>query len=214
MRPHAKSVVSPDVVRNELLTKEFGHTRFIGLERTMDASTRRARTLAAAVMITGSAVVGFVAGRTSAWLVPVGAGQAPQRLSLSDDASKTHAPAAIPGTSASTGMPLGRADKPQAEPHGVGSERLSGTVSLAPAGTPDKQPAAATEPEPPRVILLNPESAAKQSDQIATPSEPVRPASNTDDIERCAKRFSSFRRSDGTYQPYGGRERERCPFLQ
>ncbi len=33
-------------------------------------------------------------------------------------------------------------------------------------------------------------------------------------IAECERRYSSFRRSDGTYQPYGRSSREVCPFLR
>jgi hypothetical protein len=34
------------------------------------------------------------------------------------------------------------------------------------------------------------------------------------DVEECERRYSSFRRSDGTYQPFGGGPRQRCPHLR
>jgi len=33
-------------------------------------------------------------------------------------------------------------------------------------------------------------------------------------LAECERRYSSFRRSDGTYQPYGSRPRELCPLLR
>ena len=33
-------------------------------------------------------------------------------------------------------------------------------------------------------------------------------------IAECESRYTSFRRSDGTYQPYGRSSRELCPFLR
>jgi hypothetical protein len=33
-------------------------------------------------------------------------------------------------------------------------------------------------------------------------------------IAACERRYSSFRRSDGTYQPFGGGPRLRCPLLR
>jgi hypothetical protein len=33
-------------------------------------------------------------------------------------------------------------------------------------------------------------------------------------LEECERRYSSIRRSDGTYQPFGGGPRMRCPHLR
>jgi hypothetical protein len=49
----------------------------------------------------------------------------------------------------------------------------------------------------------------RESAAAAAPGNPT-PAGS----EECARRFSSFQPSDGTYQPYGGGRRERCPLLR
>jgi BA14K-like protein len=71
------------------------------------------------------------------------------------------------------------------------------------------------------VTLINPGSAdagrdaqergasRRESAAAAAPGNPT-PAGS----EECARRFSSFQPSDGTYQPYGGGPRARCPLLR
>lgn len=73
----------------------------------------------------------------------------------------------------------------------------------------------------PRIKLINP----SQANSATAPAEPARKA-EVDPIERieseadrqglaaCERRYSSFRRSDGTYQPFGGGPRQRCPQLR
>jgi hypothetical protein len=88
----------------------------------------------------------------------------------------------------------------------------------------------ASTPQPPNVKVINSgQGDLRQSD----PRIAVAPASPKSDapeksapesagagepdhagIAACEKRYSSFRRSDGTYQPYGGGARQRCPLLR
>ena len=77
----------------------------------------------------------------------------------------------------------------------------------------------------PNVKLINPGEAissnAGEPERSAAAAAPTKPAadvaeSETDrqDIAACERRYSSFRRSDGTYQPFGGGARLRCPLLR
>ena len=68
----------------------------------------------------------------------------------------------------------------------------------------------------PNVKLINPGEA-----DLGAAAEPTKPEADLADIETdrpgvaaCEKRYSSFRRSDGTYQPFGGGPRLRCPLLR
>ncbi|MEL6299952.1 MAG: BA14K family protein [Pseudomonadota bacterium] len=49
---------------------------------------------------------------------------------------------------------------------------------------------------------------------IANSARGTRGRAYRGDWERCDDRFRSFRRSDGTYQPYGGGPRRLCPYLR
>ena len=73
------------------------------------------------------------------------------------------------------------------------------------------------------VTLLNPGSADAGPDaqgrgssrrESGAGAQPNSPASVSAGSEECARRFSSFQPSDGTYQPYGGGPRARCPLLR
>jgi BA14K-like protein len=76
------------------------------------------------------------------------------------------------------------------------------------------------EDKPPglNVQLINPgqDNAPRVATEPARAADPNQLESETDrqDIAACEKRYSSFRRSDGTYQPYGGGARQRCPLLR
>src|SRR5262245_40902969 len=77
----------------------------------------------------------------------------------------------------------------------------------------------------PRIKLINPSQNPSQANSATGPAEPARKA-EVDPTERieseadrqglaaCERRYSSFRRSDGTYQPFGGGPRQRCPLLR
>jgi BA14K-like protein len=69
----------------------------------------------------------------------------------------------------------------------------------------------------PNVKLINP----SETDLGAAAAEPTKPDADVAEIETdrqgiaaCERRYSSFRRSDGTYQPFGGGPRLRCPLLR
>jgi hypothetical protein len=68
------------------------------------------------------------------------------------------------------------------------------------------------------VQLINPgqDNAPRVATESARAADANQLESETDrqDIAACEKRYSSFRRSDGTYQPYGGGARQRCPLLR
>jgi hypothetical protein len=69
----------------------------------------------------------------------------------------------------------------------------------------------------PNVKLINP----SETDLGAAAAEPTKPDADVAEIETdrqgiaaCERRYSSFRRSDGSYQPFGGGPRLRCPLLR
>jgi BA14K-like protein len=71
----------------------------------------------------------------------------------------------------------------------------------------------------PNVTLINP----GQEDARAAAAEPAAKseagmaefeAADRQGIAACERRYSSFRRNDGTYQPFGGGPRQRCPLLR
>jgi hypothetical protein len=76
------------------------------------------------------------------------------------------------------------------------------------------------EDKPPgvNVQLINPgqDNAPRVATEATRAADADKLESETDrqDIAACERRYSSFRRSDGTYQPYGGGARQRCPLLR
>lgn|GEM_PF-6806285 len=85
-----------------------------------------------------------------------------------------------------------------------------------------KSPAEA-EPARPPVVLINPGAAQGSQSGKRADDEPAASGSRGTSqpgmaaaagAEECQRRFSSFRSSDGTYQPYGGGPRQRCPLLR
>ena len=93
------------------------------------------------------------------------------------------------------------------------------------AASGDRTPSAVANDEEggaaPSVKVINP----TPGDRRAAAAEAVSKSDGNDsggaetEIDRpgitaCERRYSSFRRSDGTYQPYGGGSRQRCPLLR
>jgi BA14K-like protein len=57
-------------------------------------------------------------------------------------------------------------------------------------------------------------TASAPEQRNASDSSGGEPEPDREAIAACERRYSSFRRSDGTYQPYGGGTRQRCPLLR
>jgi hypothetical protein len=175
---------------------------------------RRAR--AALAMVIASVAVGFMAGRASVWLVPF---DAPAVANARTAA--VHASDAIPRPQARQPEQPANEKTPRtaaAEPAQPAVERSRTIHFLAPAVDREAPPPDAN-PARPGVTLINPGSAEAR----ANPSEPSRAGresagksadSSPEGAEGCQRRFSSFRASDGTYQPFGGGARARCPLLR
>jgi len=70
----------------------------------------------------------------------------------------------------------------------------------------------------PPIKLINPTQADAASATAApvgkAAADPIESEADRQDIAACERRYSSFRRSDGTYQPFGGGPRQRCPMLR
>ena len=175
------------------------------------------RVIAAITLIAAGWAVGFFSGRMSAWIFPVAN---PDLVALK---SALEHPAPIPATS--TRSPSDVTPAPAAE-----KERPSLALSPAPAEQDGAEPAdTAKTPSPParapeqaepqrkppqrEAVLVNPEwTATPRREPKADPVE--RNRVDDADIAECERRYSSFRASDGTYQPYGRNSRILCPFLR
>jgi BA14K-like protein len=90
----------------------------------------------------------------------------------------------------------------------------------AAAGDPPGSPSAsaAETPHAPLIKLINPGPAAPATG-LAEPARKAEADASASEADRqglaaCKRRYSSFRHSDGTYQPFGGGARQRCPLLR
>jgi hypothetical protein len=156
--------------------------------------------------------------------VATGAASARQRPGRAETEPEAHLPAT---TSPSGSAPVAEAARvltpAEASPPGVGVQAPAVGVNLL-AASADRASAADQDKVPgSNVKLINP----SQRDTVAAVPEPSGNVDNSkpDDsladhdtdrqgIATCERRYTSFRRSDGTYQPFGGGARLRCPFLR
>ena len=160
-------------------------------------------------LVLGVWALGFFFGRVSAWLVPVTTTEMVkiERIHLRPLAIASDAP------------PSKMAEAPAAAPM-----LRAGSITLASTNeTPDHQ--AGTGP------VLRPDTEPRVSISIdelqrGRAAHAQRRGRNQDDrrvfagdfrddaLSQCERRFVSFRRSDGTYQPFNRPGRELCPFLR
>ena len=203
-----------------------------------------ARAATALILVTVSVSLVFAAGRMSAWIVPVTGtpravadGQekvkhpdaAPARPAL---AMKSRAAPSSPGViEAAIGDAKRSTDL--ATPSVVAnSGETSGAVArtVAEGVLRGVEVAARQIPPTPDQSVVSPELAAPKAPvalnagadgfrttddrqpMAAGRQEPDRSADDT--AGQCERRYSSFRRSDGTYQPFDGGPRKRCPLLR
>ena len=144
--------------------------------------------------------LGFCFGRVSAWLIPVTTSQTVtiERIHLRPLAIASDAP------------PSKMAEAP------AGKAMLrAGSITLA--STTDKaDPPSVTDP------IFRPGAEPRGSGAIEEPGTAgkgqrrvLAGGSFSDDaLSACERRFVSFRRSDGTYQPFNRATPELCPFLR
>jgi hypothetical protein len=203
-----------------------------------------ARAATALILVTVSVSLVFAAGRMSAWIVPVTGtpravadGQekvkhpdaAPAKPAL---AMKSRAAPSSPGViEAAIGDAKRSTDL--ATPSVVAnSGETSGAVArtVAEGVLRGVEVAARQIPPTPDQSVVSPELAAPKAPvalnagangfratddgqpMAAGRQEPDRSADDT--AGQCERRYSSFRRSDGTYQPFDGGPRKRCPLLR
>jgi hypothetical protein len=174
----------------------------------MDSRTQT-RMAAAAIMMVGSATVGLVAGRMSAWVVPVETARSPAVSSVKPKTAEPPKPVVL-------ALP---SPEPQAELHTEppGGDVPPRHVPLSVASG-DATPEMSASAAPPQLTIVNPHSAANgfvAGDEGTSQPDPAVARGSLDSaVAQCERRYSSFRRSDGTYQPYGSGTRRPCPLLR
>ena len=195
--------------------------------RTMDG-THQNRAIAAVVLLGVGWGIGFFAGRMSAWLFPVAQ---TSTAALSGTMQSAAAPG-IPPAIKRVSRLAPPAEKPQAEAAAPPDTQTQTDRSTTGSASGES-----------RVVLVNPDwKQGETSDRTASEERELRDLAGYSDTEtgrerlmardddppadstrsrtfggealaRCQRQYSSFRESDGTYQPYGRRGRELCPHL-
>ena len=129
-------------------------------------------------------------------------------------AAKGEAKAAVPGN-APAGLGPTSSDKEPAKAGDMASAPIENRAS------PDNSPPSPSVPadagaasRAKRFTLINPGTANAGPDAQQPPTAGMRLDQAAADVEECERRYSSFRRSDGTYQPFDGGPRRRCPHLR
>jgi hypothetical protein len=203
-----------------------------------------ARAATALLLVTVSVSLVFAAGRMSAWIVPVtgtpravsdgqekvkhpDAAPAKPALAMKPRAAplspgvieaaigdaKTSTDLATPSVVANSGETSGAVARTVAEGVLRGVEVAARQIPPAP-----DQSVVSPEPAAPKApVALNAGADGFRTTDDRQPmaagrQEPDRSADDT--AGQCERRYSSFRRSDGTYQPFDGGPRKRCPLLR
>jgi len=194
-----------------------------------------ARVTAALVLVAAGWATGFFAGRMSAWVFPVTApdtapltaalDKTPQRFAPNPPANAEPRAEEKQAIAARPPEPPA-APPPQPQP---GVTILNSNASQQPglqaggdrriAVTPNEGDRVEAPPNDARVAEMNTERAA---DRRASRPDDERRVNAMDDghafdaasVAECESRYASFRRSDGTYQPFGRSSRQVCPFLR
>jgi hypothetical protein len=202
---------------------------------TINDAMRARRVAAALVLVAAGWATGFFAGRMSAWVFPVTApdtapltaalDKTPQRFAPNPPANAEPRAEEKQAIAARPPEPPA-APPPQPQP---GVTILNSNASQQPglqaggdrriAVTPNEGDRVEAPPNDARVAEMNTERAA---DRRASRPDDERRVNAMDDghafdaasVAECESRYASFRRSDGTYQPFGRSSRQVCPFLR
>jgi hypothetical protein len=193
--------------------------RYDGFSWPSDDPARAIRIIAAVALITGGWAIGFFSGRMSAWVFPVANPNAALKSEVKEPAPQPTGTTESPSEAAKA-SPTDEKQRPTlalspGAVHGDPSstERSDTAKSPAPQTKPPEQTEAQTKPPPREAVLVNPEwTATRRMEPEANPVE--RDRGGDVGIAECERRYSSFRASDGTYQPFDGGPRVRCRFLR
>lgn len=209
--------------------------------QTTDDAMRARRIAAALVLVAAGWATGFFAGRMSAWVFPVTETDAATLTAALDKTPQRFAPNPLPNADP---PPAPRVEEKQAivakqpEPPAAPAppEQPQPTLNVLNSNasqqtnpqaggdkriavTPDEGDRVEAPQNNARVAETNAERAPDR--RTNRPNDEPR-ANAIDDghafdaagVAECESRYSSFRRSDGTYQPYGRSTRQVCPFLR
>jgi hypothetical protein len=189
---------------------------------------RRARVACLTGIVIISVGAGFLGGRISAWLIPPG-GSPSLSTSLGQVAPEPPARQAAQSTQERKDDKSAEAapradDAPQTGPAESAKvdagPRISGQEPPNAAQRVESAEQSADRSEERRVYgatVVNAGStrAGRAWQEDSATSKSIQERSDASgSITECARRYASFRESDGTYQPYGSSQRRRCPLLR
>lgn len=208
---------------------------------TTDDAMRARRVAAALVLVAAGWATGFFAGRMSAWIFPVTAPDTAALTAVLDKTPQRFAPSPLPNAEP---PPAPRVEDKQAlaarqpepaaapappEPTQPDVTVLNKNASQQPSPQAgDNKRITVSPDEGDRVEAPQSDARAAETnverapDRRATRPGDDRRVGAVDDrygfdaagVAECESRYSSFRRSDGTYQPFGRNSRQVCPFLR
>lgn len=192
------------------------------------------RVVGAIALIAAGWGIGFFSGRMSAWVFPVTHDNTSARLAVIEQtlARVTAASTATPAPTAQSGPPA-KTDEglPPQQPtnaadfESTGQKLARETVQksgpaetkgpTADADTASAEPDAPVQREKDDIAIINRDWKQLRSSARYRDAEIDRdPTHDERAYAACERRYASFRRSDGTYQPYGRSSRELCPLLR
>ena len=182
-----------------------------------DERVRNTRIIAAIALIAAGWAVGFLSGRMSAWVFPV---TNPDLAALKASMQQTLPQSAIDAkvSADEPARPTEETDRPTlalSPPVSEADAQQSVTAKnelFRPLTSKTEEPEAKTQPSPHEAVLVNPQWTARLTAEPAPRAE--RDRTSDAGITECERRYSSFRASDGTYQPYGRSSRVVCPHLR
>jgi hypothetical protein len=164
----------------------------------VDDRVRLIRVIAAGVLVLAGWSFGFLSGRMSAWIFPIDP-RSNRFIAQHEPTAKQ--PHRLKPSSAEDLVLTAVSNTGPPQPQEAQQEPLS-SASSDPASTP-------ALPSADVAMLVRP----SEGDEDRERAEP-RNQGHAAALDQCAKHYSSFRRSDGTYQPYGDRSRVVCPYLR
>jgi BA14K-like protein len=201
------------------------------------------RVLGAVAIAFAGVLLGFAAGRLSAWVVPPAGMQVatssgatskpaiplePAHTPKSTPSRPENAPPGATGTAEASPKPPSSADAREgqstsadAKPQVEATDKVAPSKAISRALSPAEPEArVGTGPADRDVTVIIPGGPPKQERPAPTRvsedsgSESRAIATSSDSLERCRRKYRSFDPVDGTYKPYGQDVRVPCPHLR
>ena len=183
--------------------------------------THSTRVVAAIALFAAGWVMGVFAGRMSAWVFPVANPDlAALKASLQKASPQAPAVANVPPSAPEPrpeekNRPTLALSPPASETEQPAPTPIGPTTKESPFSSPQIVEEADAKKSPREAVLVNPEAiTSRPAPEELEVKRSARYQTNSGGIAECERRYSSFRASDGTYQPFGRNSRELCPHLR